>query len=326
MGGCDALWDLAGKAYGVPVYQMLGGKYRDRIRLYADTASVKDPETCARRMKQRMEMGYTYLKIDLGIGLIKDIPDALTLPLEFDWRAYQSTMHPFTQVQITDKGVALLAEYVRAVRGGIGMEIPVAADHFGHIDVNSCIRLGRALQPFQMAWLEDMVPWQYPEMLREITRSVDVPTLTGEDIFGLEAFETLVNERAVDMLHPDVATAGGILETKKIGDYAERHGIPMVMHSAGSPISFLAALHGAAATQNVLALEHHAIDIPWWEDLVTGIDKPLCTQGFAQVPNQPGLGVALNLEAIRDHLDEGEELFAPTTEWDTEQSHDRLWS
>ena len=95
------------------------------------------------------------------------------------------------------------------------MEIPVAADHFGHIDVNSCIRLGRALQPFQMAWLEDMVPWQYPEMLKEITRSVDVPTLTGEDTFGLEAFETLVNERAVDMVHPDVATAGGILETKK---------------------------------------------------------------------------------------------------------------
>jgi len=235
-------------------------------------------------------------------------------------------MHPFTQVQIADKGIGLIAEYVRAVRGSIGMEIPVAADHFGHIDVNSCIRLGRALQPFQMAWLEDLVPWQYTEMLKEITRSIEVPTLTGEDMFGLEAFETLVNEGAVDMIHPDAATAGGILETKKIGDYAERHGVPMALHSAGSPISFLAAVHCAAATQNVVALEHHAIDIPWWEDLVTGIDKPLCAHGFAQVPDQPGLGIEVNSEAIRDHLSEGEELFAPTTEWDTEQSHDRLWS
>jgi L-alanine-DL-glutamate epimerase-like enolase superfamily enzyme len=321
-----ALWDLAGKAFGVPVYQMLGGKYVDRIRLYADTPSVKDPEVCAQRLKQRVDMGFTYLKMDLGIGLIRDVPDALTLPLGFDWRTYENTMHPFTQIQITDKGVSLLADYVRAVRSRIGMEIPLAADHFGHIDVNSCIRLGRALQPLQMAWLEDMVPWQYTDMLKEITRSVDIPTLTGEDIFGVETFETLVNERAVDMIHPDLATAGGILETKRIGDYAERHGIPMVLHSAGSPVSFLAAIHCAAATENVVALEHHAADVPWWEELVTGIDKPLCTRGFAQVPNQPGLGFELNPDAVQSHLLEGEQLFAPSTEWDTEQSHDRLWS
>ena len=321
-----AVWDLAGKAYGVPVYQMLGGQYRDQIRLYADSSGVKDLEACAQRMKQRVEMGYTYLKLDLGIDLIKDTPGALTLPPAFDWRAYQSTMHPFTQVQITDKGAALLAEYMAALRGSIGMEIPVAVDHLGHIDVNSCIRLGRALQPFQIAWLEDVVPWQYTDMLKEIARSLDIPILTGEDVFGLEAFETLVDAQAVDMIHPDLATSGGILETKRIGDYAERQGIPMALHSAGSPVSFIAALHCAAATQNVVALEHHAIDVPWWEDLVTGIEKPFCKRGFAQVPRGPGLGIELNLEAMREHLCEGEELFAPTTEWDNEQSHDRLWS
>jgi L-alanine-DL-glutamate epimerase-like enolase superfamily enzyme len=320
-----ALWDLAGKAFNVPVYQMLGGKYRDKVRLYTDTTMSDDPEVFAQRLKQRMDLGYTFLKMDLGIGLIREIPGALTLPLQFDWNAYNNTMHPFNQVQITDKGVTLLAEYVTRIREKIGMEIPLAADHFGHIDVNSCIRLGRALQRFQMAWLEDLVPWQYTDMLKEITHAIDVPTLTGEDIFGLEAFKTLIDQRAVDMIHPDLATAGGILETKRIGDYAEMQGIPMAMHFAGSPFSFMANLHCAAATQNVVALEHHSVDVAWWEDLVTGV-KPLCAKGFAQVPDSPGLGVEPNLEVLKAHLGKDEELFAPTPEWDSERSHDRLWS
>lgn len=320
-----ALWDLAGKAFNVPVYQMLGGKYRDKIRLYTDTTMSSDPQEYARRLKQRLDMGYTFLKMDLGIGLIRNVAGALTLPLQFDWNAYHTTMHPFNQVQITDKGVSLLAEYVARIRETIGMEVPLAADHFGHIDVNSCIRLGRALQGFQMAWLEDMVPWQYTDMHQEITRSIDVPTLTGEDIFGLEAFKTLIDARAVDMIHPDLATAGGILETKRIGDYAETQGIPMAMHFAGSPFSFMANLHCAAATQNMVALEHHSVDVAWWEDLVVA-KKPLCSGGFAQVPDAPGLGVEPNLDVIKQHLGKDEELFAPTPEWDSERSHDRLWS
>ena len=128
------------------------------------------------------------------------------------------------------------------------------------------------------------------------------------------------------MVHPDLATAGGILETKKIGDYAELHAIPMAMHFAGSPISFMANVHCAAATENFVALEHHAVDNPWWEDLVTGIEKPLHKQGYASVPDTPGLGVELNLDVVKQHLMRGEECFAPTDEWDNRDSGDRLWS
>jgi L-alanine-DL-glutamate epimerase-like enolase superfamily enzyme len=190
----------------------------------------------------------------------------------------------FTGIEITDKGVALMADYVAAVREGIGMEVPLAADHFGHIGVNSCIRLGRALQPYNMAWLEDMIPWQYTDLWKKITDSIDVPTLTGEDIYLKEPFEVLCRNHAVDIIHPDLASSGGILETKKIGDLAQEHGVAMAMHFAGTPISFLADVHCAAATENFLALEHHSVDVPWWEDLVDGIEKPIISRGFVTVP------------------------------------------
>jgi L-alanine-DL-glutamate epimerase-like enolase superfamily enzyme len=150
--------------------------------------------------------------------------------------------------------------------------------------------------------------------------------LTGEDIYLKEDFIELINARAVDMVHPDLATAGGILETKKIGDYAEEHGVPMAMHFAGSPVSFLANVHCAAATRNFVALEHHSLDVSWWEDLVKGIEKPLVRNGFVRVPETPGLGVDLNEEVIRQHLREGSGYFEPTPEWDRERSNDRLWS
>jgi L-alanine-DL-glutamate epimerase-like enolase superfamily enzyme len=321
-----ALWDLAGKAYGVPVYQLLGGRQRDRVRLYCDTRESNDPDIYAQRLKERVDKGFTFLKIDLGIPLIRRQPGMLTLPQPYDWRGYQQQEHPFTQIQLTDRGLDALVRFVARIREVVGPEIPLAVDHIGHISVQSCIRLGKALEPYQLAWLEDLVPWKYTEFLREITQAINVPTLTGEDIYLKEEFAKLVEAHAVDMIHPDLATAGGIWETKKIGDYAEEHGIPMAMHFAGSPISFLANLHCAAATQNVVALEHHSVDISWWEDLVVGIDKPIVQNGFARVPDRPGLGIDLNEAVVREHLVKDTGYFDPTPEWNQDRTNDRLWS
>ncbi|HLF35597.1 MAG TPA: mandelate racemase/muconate lactonizing enzyme family protein [Cyclobacteriaceae bacterium] len=329
-----ALWDLAGKAYNVPVYQMLGGKYRDKIRLYADTPSSNDPEIYAKRMKSRMEKGFTFLKMDFGIGLIKDIPGALigagVWDLSKAWTeelgSYGTTKHPFTRIQITDLGLEKLVEYVHRVREIVGYEIPLSADHFGHFDVNTAIQLGRALDKYRLAWLEDLVPWVYTEQWKEITMAINTPTLTGEDIYLREGFRKLIENKAVDMVHPDLASAGGILETKRIGDFAEEHGIAMAMHFAGSPISMMANVHCAAATENFVALEHHDVDTPWWEDMVTGIEKPILNNGYVKVPETPGLGVDLNEKVIREHLREGEKYFDPTPEWDKDQSWDRTWS
>jgi L-alanine-DL-glutamate epimerase-like enolase superfamily enzyme len=232
----------------------------------------------------------------------------------------------FTGMELTPKGVDAMADYVAQVREVIGYEVPLAADHFGHIGVNSCIRLGRALEKYNMAWLEDMVPWQYTDLLKEIKDNIAVPLLTGEDIYLKEGFETLCKAHAVDIIHPDLATSGGLLETKKIGDMAEEYGVPMAMHFAGTPVSFMANVHCAAATENFLALEHHSVDVPWWEDLVQG-DKPLFHKGFAKVPSRPGLGVTLNDDVMKQHLDPNDKgYFEPTKEWDKDRVNDRLWS
>lgn len=321
-----ALMDLAGKAYNVPAYQLAGGKFRDKILCYCDTPSTPDGTEMGKRLKERMDRGFKYLKMDVGIGLLRDIPGTLIAPPEMLDR--RDVMHPFTGIQITDKGIAILSEYVAAVRDVIGYEVPLAVDHFGHIGTESCIRLGRELDKYTLAWYEDMIPWQLTDQWAQITRSVTTPTCTGEDIFLKEGFKPLLEERAVSIIHPDLASSGGILETKKIGDLAEEYGVAMAMHMAGSPIAALASVHCAAATQNFLVLENHSVDLPWWNELVEGLPRPLIQDGHIQVPETPGLGFsALNEDLCRQWLDDSDPVFFDTTDvWDKERSWDRLWS
>ena len=320
-----ALWDLAGKAYGVPVYQMLGGKFRDKIRCYADTTESDDPKIYGARLKARKEQGFTWLKMDLGIDLLHDEPGTLSHPLGAKYQQNANLQHMFTGFELTEKGIAHMVDFVAAVREQVGMDVPLSADHFGHIGVNSCIRLGKALEKYNMAWLEDMIPWQYTDLWKKITDAVDIPTLTGEDIYLKEGFIELAKNHAVDILHPDLATSGGILETKKIGDAIQEYGVGMAMHFAGTPVSCMANVHCAAATENFLVLENHSVDVPWWDSLVEGIEKPIINSGFITVPQKPGLGITLNDDAVKQHLREPG-YFDPTPEWDKERSHDRLWS
>ncbi len=321
-----ALWDLAGKAYGVPIHQMLGGRFRDRIRCYADTDGSRDPKVFAKRLKERMDRGFTFLKMDLGTGLLQGIPGTVTRPVGQTDQDVNMTQHMFTGIELTPKGVELLADYVAQVRESVGMEIPLAADHFGHIGVNACIKLGKALEKYNMAWLEDMIPWQQTDLWKKITDAVDVPTLTGEDISLKESFIELARNHAVDIVQPDVLTAGGILETKKIGDACQEYGVAMALHMAESPIGCMAAVHCAAATENFLVMENHSVDVPWWGDMVEGVEKPIVNRGFINVPQGPGLGItALNEDVIRQHLLEPG-YFEPTPQWDKERSWDRLWS
>ncbi len=322
-----ALWDIAGKVYNVPVYQMLGGKFRDRIRIYADTTESKDPKIYAQRMKIRKEqLGLTWLKMDLGIGLVADQPGTVTRPSGLSAEELTFLPHPFVATEVTDKGIELMSEYVAAVREAVGMEIPLSMDHLGHVGVTSCIRLGRAFEKYNLAWMEDLIPWQYTDLWKRITESMATPTLTGEDIYLKEDFIKLCEKHAVSKIHPDLATSGGILETKKIGDAALEYGVPMAMHFAGTPVSCMASVHCAAATENFLALENHSLDVAWWGDLVEGTDKPIVDKGYIRVPEKPGLGVTLKEDVIRRHLLPGSGYFEPTPQWDHERSWDRLWS
>ncbi|MCI3918684.1 mandelate racemase/muconate lactonizing enzyme family protein [Paenibacillus sp. TRM 82003] len=357
-----ALWDLAGKAYGIPIYQMLGGKFRDRIRMYCDTdVDGKDTGThMGLALKERMEKGFTFLKMDLGINQIIHEPGALSAPLGFleemrqasrafyqlrndptaskdtlraarnRWYDIYNIAHPFTGIHVTEKGLDLLEQYVAEVRAVIGSEVPLTIDHFGHIGLENCIKLGRRIEKYNLAWMEDMIPWQYTEQYARLARSVATPICTGEDIYLKENFRPLLEAGGVSVIHPDVLTSGGILETKKIGDMAQEYGVSMAIHMAESPIACLAAVHAAAATENFLTLEYHSVDVDWWDDIVISkhLPKPLVQNGWITVPDAPGLGIeALNDEVIAQHLHpQIPGLWEPTDRWDDYFGNDRLWS
>lgn len=353
-----ALWDLAGKAWGVPLWQMLGGKFRDRIRVYCDTdADGKDNDGHAMglALKKRMEMGFTFLKMDLGIGLLMDVPGAINAPLGLidemkeyaphilnvqsgsvteemvrRTRSYDlvTTAHPFTGIHLTEKGLDILEKYVRDVRDVIGYEVPLAIDHFGHICVEDCIRFARRMEKYNLAWIEDMVPWMYTDQYVRLHNATSVPIATGEDIYLKEGFEPLIRQHGVSVIHPDILTCGGACELKKIADLADENGVAVAIHMAESPIACMAAVHVAAAMHNVLALEMHSVDIPWWADLVRGLPKPLVKDGYIAVPNGPGLGITeLNEELIAQKVNPAiPGIWEPTDDWNTEFSNDRIWS
>lgn len=353
-----ALWDLAGKAYGVPVYQMLGGKFRDKIRMYCDT-DVHGRHTglqMGKALKDRMDRGYTFLKMDVGIGLLRDLPGTICAPLGFmesfescasalrkardsgDKSAYydawhrhydvNNIAHPFTGIHVTEQGFDLLEEYVSQVRSVIGYEIPLAIDHFGHLGVEDSIKLARRLEKYNLAWAEDMIPWQYTDQYARLQSATTTPICTGEDIYLKENFKPLLEKGGVSIIHPDILTSGGILENKKIGDMAQEYGVAMAIHMAESPIACMACVHSAAATENFLALEMHAVDIPWWDDLVVGLPNPIVQDGYITVPDTPGLGIeALNEELIAEHVHPAVPgQWEDTSVWDFDISHDRLWS
>jgi L-alanine-DL-glutamate epimerase-like enolase superfamily enzyme len=330
-----ACWDLAGKAWGVPCWQMLGGKFRDRIRVYADTPGSRDPVEMGRRLKGRLERGFTFLKMDVSVNQLRDVPGGITYPKglgvdpfdQYSRSTFAQLPHPFTGIRITDKGLKVLQEYVATVREAVGWDVPIATDHYGHFGIEDGIKLAQALDPFNLAWLEDMVPWQYTDQYVRLKASCKTPILTGEDIYLKEGFKDLFEQKAIAICHPDLATSGGLLETKKIGDLAMEHGIAMALHMAGSPVTLFSSVHCAAATENFLVMEHHNVDDVWYDELVTGVPRPLMDKdGFIPVPDGPGLGIELNEEAVKAQLKDPAKFFAPTPEWDEERAWDRLWS
>ena len=354
-----ALWDLAGKAIGQPVYKLLGGKFRDQIRIYCDT-DVDGKHTgkdMGSALKARMEMGYTFLKMDLGLGILSGIKGAISAPLgymeESDYiykklgeakqagdadairfwkhRAYDKNNipHPLTGIHVTEKGLDILEEYVSDVRSVIGYEIPLAIDHFGHLGLEDCIKLCRRIEKYNLAWAEDLIPWQFADQYAILRRSTTVPIATGEDIFLKENFKPLFDVNGVAVIHPDILSTGGILETKKISDMAADNGVAMAIHMAESPIGCLAAVHTAAACENFTALEFHSVDHPEWNDIYDdGLPKPLVKNGYITVPDRPGLGIeSLNDEVLAKYVHpEVKGMWEPTDQFNDDPSHDRTWS
>ena len=223
-------------------------------------------------------------------------------------------------------GDELFAINVAQVREVLGMEVPLAADHFGNLDVDDSIRYARAFEPYHLAWAEDILQvgtlntgdaplnWRAYKRIKDATVT---PLAMGESLFGLEeGFKPFLDNDAISIIHPDPGTSGQCRETKRIGDYANEHGVPVAIHMAGSPLGTMGAVHTACTFDNFLAMECHAVDfMSWWQELVTGVPKPFIKDGYITVPDTPGLGIELNEKVIKEHL-RYPGYFEPTTDWD----------
>ena len=358
-----ALWDLTGKAYGVPVYQLLGGRFREKVRLYADThieegratGILMEPEKVGRILKGYMDQGFTVVKI-LSVELLMAQEGNTCGPLDWvdELRAVEEKVrqvtrtgtraessaanallydfnripHPFTNMHVTEQGLDQLDEYIGRVRSVIGTKVPLAIDHFGHFPLPDMIKIARRLEKYHLAWLEDMLPWFLTDQYRELKHATTAPIATGEDMYLAESFEPLLQAGALDVVHPDLLTSGGILETKKLGDLAARYGASMALHMCESPVSALAGAHMATASENFFAQEHDAFDSEWWQDLIIGPVKPIVKDGFTVITDAPGLGIeGLNEDLIREHGPmKGKDVWVSTDEWNQETSLDRIWS
>lgn len=296
-----ALLDAAGKVLGLPVYQLLGSKYRDEVRLYCDchageayavedgatdyaAADAYTPEAYAAEAARVTDMGFDAVKFDL------DLPA-------------DNVNDPYNG-RLTNAAVREKRDIVAAVRDEIGYDVDLAFDCHWDYSVESAKRLAHELEEFDLMWLEDLVPPENVDAQKEVTRETRTPVATGENRFRVFELSDLVYEHAVDILTPDPTTVGGLTETIRIADRAEENYIPVSPHNVCSPVGTMACVHLGAAVPNFDLLEYHALEVDWWDDLLER-DDPLIRDGRIEVPESPGLGVELDESVVDAHLLEG---------------------
>ena len=308
-----ALWDIAGKAAGVPVYKLLGGKVRDKVRVY--NGAVRTPMTSntpaayaenTQMMKEAKE-GFTIVK--QGIGFHSQMPN--TVPNFFYGEPGQKRSHgQLVRGLLTERGLKHIVACVEAMKGVLGDEIGLALDCGPGFSVPDAIRLAKAVEHLNVMWLEDMITGDYipfagANLYREVTRATSTPIHTGEQIYLRQNFRELIETQAVNIIGPDPADIGGIAELKWVAEYADLHGILMAPHGTGDGLLGLAALVQVSATlpHNYIAFEYPVGKPEWWHDIVEGLPDPIVKDGFIDVWDRPGMGVDFIVKAARAHLE-----------------------
>jgi len=321
-----ALWDVLAQSLGIPLYRVLGGKFRDQIRIYADchggqalesldeilrsrqpswikdgTVAAKDyfadtrdvrpcsPEDYRKRAVAMKAKGYTALKFDL------DVPGT-------------EGSDPYNRC-LTNSAIDRMVSLIGAVREGVGDDVDIAVDCHWRYSVSDVAKVARALEPFRLLWLEDPVPAESLEALRAVSSRVRIPIATGENLYLFEGFREMLQTHAVGIVTPDLQKVGGLAVAAQIARFADGQTIPVAPHNISGPVGTLTSAHFCATIPNFLVLEFHASDVPFWNDLVDGIQKPIIQHGSIQLPKGPGLGVKLNEEVARKYARKGEPFF-----------------
>jgi L-alanine-DL-glutamate epimerase-like enolase superfamily enzyme len=300
-----ALWDLKGKALNTPIYNLLGGRHRSRVRVYADCGHGEQPtpDSWAERAREALARGFTAIKFDI------DNIDPARFGDPYHVGAQRSGWLAVQQQPLSSAELDLIVRLVGAVRAAIGPQIDLALDCHWSFNTRDAIRLATELAPFRLMWLEDPTPPDNVEALKRVTDNAPVPICSGENHFTRHGLREMITTQAVDMIQPDIPKAGGLLEAKKIADLADIYYIPLAAHNVSSPIGTLAACHSCASMRNFMVLEFHGQDVAWWNNLVD-IDRPLIESGYITLPTGAGLGVALDEDVAQAHLRPGATFFA----------------
>ena len=280
-----ALWDLAGKAQGVPVYRLLGGKFRDRIRLYVDSAHTDYNERAA-EVKER---GFTAIKFDL---------DDAQNPHKLD---------PWNW-SVTPDELKSLVDQAFAIREGIGDSLDLAIDLHGRYDATAGMKIAQEMEPLNLLWLEEPVPPENIDALAKITHATGTPICVGENLYLRHGFRDLLQQQAADIIMPDISKCGGLSECRKIANMAEMYYIPFAPHNNSSALSTVGDAHVCASVPNFLVLEYHRFDDPTWDD-VLATDASVIQRGHVMLTETPGLGVELNEEFLAGQMENGEPLW-----------------
>jgi len=308
-----ALWDIAGQAAGVPVYKLLGGKIRDRVRIYnggfRPPMKGQRPEDYAetvQRMKEAKE-GFTLIKMAVAFhnrAMMTAIPD-----MWYD-EPRGGASHPNKGV-LTERGLKYIISCVEAMKKVLGDEVGLALDAGPGFMMKDAVAFSRACEPMNLAWIEDMLtgdytPYPNAELYRDLKMMTSVPIHTGEQIYLRQNCKDLIEKQAVDVLGPDPEDVGGIAELKWIAEYADLHGIAIAPHGIFDGLIGLAAhVHMAAAMpQNFIAFEYPYGQPEWWYDIVDGLPDPIVKKGFVDVWDNPGLGVTFKVAAAKARLRE----------------------
>jgi|SRR5215472_1233668 galactonate dehydratase len=287
-----ALWDLAGKALGLPVYQLLGGKFRDKVRIYCDS-DMDDPvgPESARKLPWIKDQGFTAMKIDL---------DQANDPRRFDrvnWTA-------------SNGEIDRMVSWAKHVRESIPKEMDLACDMHGRYDAVTGKRVAMEVEPFHLLWLEEPVPPENIDAMADIRHSTKTPICCGENLYLRWGYRELLEKRAADIIMPDIQKVGGLSEARKVANMAQAYYVPFAPHCVVSPIGTMSSVHVCASVPNFLVCEWHWINhLDLWKDWVK--QGEIIQKGFVTVTETPGLGLEMNEEAAKKAQVPGTGWFEP---------------
>ena len=291
----SALWDLAGKALGLPVYQLLGGKFRDKVRLYMDTAlyqsRLPEPSEFAVAAKEAVDMGFTAVKFDL---------DQANDPNKYD--TYNWTASPAELRRMYNQ--------MEAAREAVGPDIDICADMHGRYDAITGEKVAKMLEPLGLMWLEEPIPAENADAYKQITDSTSTPICAGENHYLTYGFRELLEKGAVNIIMPDLQKVGGLGEGLRIANLANLYYVPFAPHMVASFLGAMASAHVCAAVPNFMILEWQIYfhKNPMFKEIVE-FDGPMVENGFITVSDKPGVGVEINEEAMRKYAVEGMPFF-----------------